>query len=129
MRFTTAREVFDSWKRYLEAGPKRWEKYRGSYLWHISGTNEQWQILRSGGRADGSSLEIARADRETPAACRVSIEESDFLAVINGNRSLPQLLFDGKLKLAGDCNEALNLAGLIEQFRRDAAADTNQPLG
>lgn len=110
----SAREIFQL---------RQFQKYEpllrgvtGTYLFDIEGVGYRFISVRDG----AISIEDAQRD----ADCTISCDESDFIDIIEGRRSLITATMQGRVKVRGDITLAQKFHGLVSAMldeRREAA--------
>jgi len=111
----TAHEVFQLHK-FQEYEPLL-RRVTGTYLFEIEGVGYWFISVRDGA--------IRIEEVQHPADCTISCDESDFIDIIEGQRSLITAAMQGRVKIHGDITLAQKFHGLvsamIESKRQEVA--------
>lgn len=108
MAVESAKELFeDRLPTRLKDKPDLAEKINSTYKFEVAGDDGgTWLVDLTQG---GGSISQSDAD----AACTISIQDSDLVALVNGDLN-PQMAFmTGKLKIKGDIGLAMKLQSLF----------------
>jgi putative sterol carrier protein len=85
---------------------------QGVYQWHITGHNPQnWVTDLKNGCGSVRNGEVEKCD------CTITVSESDFVGMMIGTVNSQQLFMQGKLKVKGAINYAMQLGELQKLHR------------
>ena len=108
----SAADVFNMISKELPKHPNIVTKVQGVYQWHITGDNPQnWVVDLKNGFGCVRMGEAEKSD------CTITVSESDFVGIMTGTVNSQQLFMQGKLKVKGCMNYAMQLGELQKLHR------------
>jgi sterol carrier protein 2 len=108
----TAADVFNMLREELPKHPDVVSKVQGVYQWYITGDNHQnWVVDLKNGCGSVRKGEVEKSD------CTITISESDFVGMMIGTVNSQQLFMQGRLKVKGAMNYAMQLGELQKLHR------------
>ena len=103
----TCRELIDRLSSKLSSDPSLAEDFGAVYKFVLEGDGGGTWIIDL---VSGPSVE----EKDGSADCTISLEASDFVALVEGSANGQQLFFQGKLRIDGDMGLAMKLQTLAE---------------
>jgi putative sterol carrier protein len=99
----TAKEFFDG----LAAGvdPEKLKGINATYQWDIEGAGKWYAVINDG------DIDVSEGDADAPGVT-ISVDEENWLAIVDGSLNAQMAFLTGKLKIAGDMTLAMKLQNL-----------------
>jgi putative sterol carrier protein len=99
----TAKEFFDGLAAGVDA-----EKLKGinaTYQWDITDAGKWNAVINDG------DIEVSEGDAEAPGVT-ITVDEENWLAIVDGSLNAQMAFLTGKLKIAGDMTLAMKLQNI-----------------